>query len=255
MTDPSNLFHTTRVLVVFQQRAVASWVADRLGIGDCLREAGYVVVVAKGYDDALSALCIVEPDAVVVSATKLDEDTEQFLGRLESDPHAIGIPTVLVSPTKSQAALAHIAARKNPRFGYLSWPLKCRDLRLIMQDLLQTGTQTTKPIPSRHVVLDPRLRVLRGRSGATIVTPSEYRLADYLLSQRGRPVALHEVQARVFSFHRGDENAALMRTHVANLRQKIKIVTGGSDLIRPVGKGGIVYLGGRRGARREARPS
>jgi len=255
MVDPSNLLPTIRVLVVFQQRAVADWVGGRLRIGNCLSEAGYVVAVAEGYDDALSALCIIEPDAMVVSATRVDGDTEQFLGRLESDPHAIGIPIVLVSPTKSQAALAHIAARKNPRVGYLSGPLKCRDLRLIMQDLLQTGTQTIGPIPNRYVVLDPQLRVLRGRSGATIVTPGEYRLADYLISQRGQPVALREVQARLFSFQPEDGNLGLTRAHVASLRQKIKIVTGGSDLIRPAGNGGIVYLGGRRGARREARPS
>ena len=124
-----------------------------------------------------------------------------------------------------------------------------------MQDLLQIGTQAEKPIPGRCVVLDPQFRVLRGRAGVTIVTTDEYRLADYLISQRGRPVALREVQARAFSFSPGDGTPALVRAHVASLRQKIKIVTGGSDLIRPAGKGGVVYLGGRRGARREARPS
>ena len=241
MVDPSNRLPTATVLVVFQQRAVANWIAD-CRIGDCLREAGYVVAVAEGYDDALSALCIIEPDAVVVSATKLDGDTEAFLGRLERDPHAIGIPTVLVSPTKSQAALAHIAARRNPRVGYLSWPLKCRDLRLIVQDLLRTARQAVKPMAGRHPVLDPQLRVLRGRAGTTILTPGEYRLADYLISQRGRPVALRDVLTRVFGFYPGIGNPDLVRAHVASLRQKIKIVTGGSDLIRPAGKGKIVYL-------------
>ena len=253
MAEPSNRLPMTTVLVVLQQRAVADWIPDCLWIRDCLTEAGYVVAVANCYDDALSALCITEPDAVVVSATKLDGDTEAFLGRLESDPHAIGMPIVLVSPPKSQAALAHIAARRNPRVGYLSRPLKCRDLRLIMQDLLQTGSLPAEPIPGRYVVLDPRLRVLRGRSGATIVSAGEYRLADYLISQRGRPVALREVQARVFSFHPGDGTLGLIRAHVASLRQKIKVVTGGNDLIRPAGKGGIVYLGGRKTAQREPR--
>ena len=253
MVDPSNLLPATGVLVVLQQRAAANWLADRLWIGDCLREAGYVVAVAMGYDDALSALCIVEPDAVVVSVTRLDGDTEAFIRHLEADPHAIGISIALVSSTKRQAVLVRIAARKNPRIGYLSWPVKCRDLRLIMQDLLQRGTQPAKPIPGESVLLDPQLRVLRGQGGTTIVTPGEYRLADYLISQRGRPVALGEVQARVFSSHPGDGNLALIRAHVASLRQKIKIVTGGNDLIRPAGKGGIVYLGGRKAARRRAR--
>ena len=210
MVDPPNLLPRATVLVVFQQRAVASWVADRLGIGDCLREAGYVVAVAKGYDDALSALCIVEPDAVVVSATKLDEDTEQFLGRLESDPHAIGILTVLVSPTKSQAALAHMAARRNPRFGYLSWPLKCRDLRLIMQDLLQTGTQTKNPIPSRHVDLDllPQACDVRPHGGCVPVSWVEAEDVGLHLVEGHRPPSLADKIVRQAVFIRRDDRGS-----------------------------------------------
>jgi DNA-binding response OmpR family regulator len=256
MIDRSNLLPTARVLVVFQQRAVANWSARYLPIRDCLAETGYVVAVTERYDDALPALCMNEADAVVVGVTRLDGHTEAFLARLELDPHAIGIPTVLITPTKSHAGLARIAARKNPRIGYLSWPLKCRDLRLVVQDLLRTGTQPATPAPGRWVVLDPRLRVLRGRAGVTVVTPGEYRLADYLISQRGRPVPLPEIQARVFSFSPGDASPALVRAHVASLRQKVKVVTGGSDLIRPTGKSGIVYLGGRRrGTRHGAQPS
>jgi hypothetical protein len=36
MADPSNQLPTATVLVVFQQRAVASWIGNRLWIGDCL---------------------------------------------------------------------------------------------------------------------------------------------------------------------------------------------------------------------------
>ena len=253
MVDPLSQPSTTTILVVFQQRAVANWVGDSLRIGDCLREVGYSVVVAKGYDDALPALCLIGPDAVVLSASKLDRHAEAFLDSLERDPHARGIPTIVLSQTKSQAGLAHIAARRNPRIGYLSGPFKCRDLRLIMQDLLQGDTQPVRTTPSRCVVLDPRLPVLRGRSGVIIVTPGEYRLADYLISHRGQPVALREVLARLFSFSSSDGSPALVRAHVASLRQKIRIVAGGRDLIRPAGKGGIVYLGSGRAARREPR--
>ena len=253
MLYPSNRMPTTTVLVVFQQRAVANWSAHCLSIGDCLTDAGYAVAVAKGYDDALAAIRIAQPEAVVVSTTKLDGDTEAFLGQLDRDPCADGTPTVLISSPKSQVGLEHIAARKNPRTGYLSWPLKCSELRLVVQDLLQTDPQPVKPTPGRCVVLDPRFPVLRGRSGVITVTTGEYRLAEHLITQRGRPITVQELLVRLFSFSSGEGTPALVRAHVASLRRKVRIVTGGDDLIRPGGKDTIVYLGARRAVRRRSR--
>jgi len=256
MLYPSNRLPATTVLLVLQQRLVANWNAHCLSIGDCLADAGYAVAVAKGFDNALTAVCITQPDAVVVSTTKLDGDTGAFLDQLDHDPHANGIPTILISPTKNQVGLGHIAARKNARIGYLSWPLKCKDLRLVVQDLLlQTATRSEERISGRSVVLDPRFPVLRGRSGVITVTTGEYRLADYLISQKGRPVALEELLARLFTYSPGEGTPAIVRTHVASLRRKVTIVTGGNDLIRPAGKDTIVYLGGRRAVRRGSRLS
>ena len=186
MVEPSNQPSTTTVLVVLQQRSVANWIAD------CLREAGYVVAVAKGYDDALRTLSIIEPDAAIVSASKIEGDTDEFLAWLDRDPRARNIPTILVAPTRSQAAVVDIAARRGPRVGYLSWPLRCMDLQLIMKDLLRIDRLPTKPVARGQLVVDSQLRVLRGRAGTTVLTPAQCRLAEYLISQRGRPVAVEE---------------------------------------------------------------
>jgi DNA-binding response OmpR family regulator len=237
MAEPENQPPETTVLVVFRQRSVANWIVE------CLREAGWLVAVAEGYDDAVRTLCVIEPDAAIVSTSKMEGDIGEFLTWLERDRRARGIPTVLVAPAKSQAVLADMAACRRSRRAYLSWPLKCSDLQLIMQDLLGTDRQGVEPVASKHVVLDPRLRILRGWAGTTILTPAECRLAEYLMSQGGRPTALEDLLTRVFGFYRGNGNPALVRAHVASVRQKIKIVTGGSDLIGVVGRRGFVYLG------------
>ena len=243
MVAPSNQPFTTAVLVVFQQRAVASW------IGDCLRKAGHEVATARGYDDALSTLCIAEPDAVVVSANKLDGDTEAFIGSLDGDRHASGIPTIVVVPTKSQAVLADIAARKRSPGGYLSWPLNCRDLQLIIEDLLVTDGDIPEPAAGGHLVLDPPSRILRGRAGTTILGAAECRLAEYLISEGRRSIPVEDLLPHVFDFWPGDADPALVRVHAASLRQKIRIVTGGRNLIRVLGNIGIVYHKGRETAR------
>jgi DNA-binding response OmpR family regulator len=237
MVEPENQPSKTTVLVVFRQRSVANW------IGECLREVGYVVAVAEGYDDALRALHFIEPDAAIVNASKVEGDVEQFLTWFQSHMHAGSVPTVLVAPTRSQAALAHFGARKRSRMAYLSWPLKCRDLQHIMLDLLHTGRRRMGPVSDRRLVLDPRLRILRGRAGATILTPAECCLAEYLMSRAAKIIAVEEVLTHVFGLYPGNGNPSFVWAHLRSLRRKIRIVTGGTDLIRTVGKRGFTYLG------------
>jgi DNA-binding response OmpR family regulator len=238
MVEPENRPSKTTVLVVFRHRSTGDW------IGECLRQAGYVVAVAGGYDDALRTLHFIEPDVAIVSASKVEGDVEEFLTWFDGGLVPGDIPIVLVVPNKSQAALAGIGARRRSRMAYLSWPLKCRDLQDIMLDLLRTDRRTVEPGSDRQLVLDRRLRVMQGRAGSTILTPDEYRLARYLMSQEKRMVSVEEVLTRVLGFYPGNGNPSLVWAHFRSLRQKIRIVTGGSDLIRAVGRRGFVYLGG-----------
>jgi DNA-binding response OmpR family regulator len=237
MVEPENQSSKATVLVVFRQRSVANW------IGECLREAGYVVAVAEGYDDALRALHFIDPGAAIVNASKVEGDVEEFLTWFDQGPRGSGIPTVLLTPIKSRATLAGIGARRRSRTAYLSWPLKCKDLQHIMLDLLRTDRRSMEPRFGSQLVLDPRLRILRGRAGTTILTPAECRLAKYLMSRAAKMIAIEEVLTRVLGLYPGNGNPSLGWGHLRSLRQKIKIVTGGSDLIRIVGKRGFTYLG------------
>lgn len=237
MVEPENQPSKTTVLVVFRQRSVANW------IGECLREAGYAVAVAEGYDDALRALQFIEPGAAIVNVSKVEGDVEEFLTWLDHGQRAGGIPIVLVVPSKSQATLGSIGARRRSRTGYLWRPLKCSDLQHIMRDFLRADRRGMEPGSGRQLVLDPRLRVLEGRAGSTILTPTEYGLAEYLTRQGKRIIGVEEALTHVLGFYPGNGNPSLVWAHLRSLRQKIRIVTGGSDLIRIVGKRGFTYLG------------
>ena len=237
MVEPENQPSKKTVLVVFRHRSTGDW------IGECLRQAGYVAAVTGGYDDALRTLHFIKPDVAIVSASKVEGDVEEFLTWLDGGLVADDIPIVLVVPTKSQAALAGIGARRRSRTAYLSRPLKCRDLQDIMLDLLRTHRRSVEPDSRSQLVLDRRLPVVQGRAGSTILTPDEYRLLRYLMSQGKRMVSVEEALTRVFGLYRGNGNPSLVWAHVRSLRQKIRIVTGGSDLMRTAGKRGFAYLG------------
>jgi len=249
MVSRSNQLSTTTVLVVFRQQSVANW------IGECLREAGYAVAAAKGYDEAVRTLGVIQPDAAIVSGSETEGDIEHFLAWLDHDPRVSGIPTVLVGASKSQAALADIAARKRFRGGYLSWPSTRKDLQLLIKDLLNTDRQTPESGAGGHLVLDPPSRILRGRAGTTILSAVECRLAEYLISQGRRSIPVEDLLTHVFDFYPGDGNPDLVQTHIASLRQKIRIVTGGRDLIRVLGKRGIIYHRSRNTAQQQPQSS
>jgi DNA-binding response OmpR family regulator len=237
MVEAGNEPSKATVLVVFRQRSVGNW------IGECLREVGYMVAVADGYDDALRVLHFIEPGAAIVNASKVEGDFQEFLGWLDHRLPAAGIPTVFVGPRKIQASLAAIAARRRSRTAFLSWPLKCEELQHIMLNLFRTDKRSAGPRSGNQLVLDTRLRVLQGRAGSTILTPHECRLAEYLMSQGKRMVSTRETLTHVFGLYPGNGNPSLVWGHLRSLRQKISIVTGGSDLIRTVGKRGFTYLG------------
>ena len=63
------------------------------------------------------------------------------------------------------------------------------------------------------------------------------------MSQGKRMVSTRETLTHVFGLYPGNGNPSLVWGHLRSLRQKISIVTGGSDLIRTVGKRGFTYLG------------
>jgi len=225
---------TATVLAVCRQQSMANW------IGECLREAGYVVAPARGYEEALRTLYAIQPDAVIVSGGEVEGDIEQ-LRWLDSDPRIGSIPILLVAASSGQAALADIAGRKRFRGGFLPWPSTRADLQLIVKSLLNTDKQTRELVAGERLVLDHPSRILRGRAGITILTAVEYRLAHYLMSQGRRSIPMQDLVAHVFDFYTNGKSLDFVLTHVASLRQKIKIVTGGSDLIRVLGKDGIVY--------------
>jgi DNA-binding response OmpR family regulator len=112
-----------------------------------------------------------------------------------------------------------------------------------MLDLVRSDRRSIEPGSGRELVLDSRLRVLQGLAGSTILTPTEYRLAKYLTSQGKRIIGVEEALTHVLGFYRGNGNPSLVWAHLRSLRQKIRIVTGGSDLIRIVEKRGFTYLG------------
>lgn len=84
------------------------------------------------------------------------------------------------------------------------------------------------------VTLDSVSRELRNEGTSVQLTPTEFRLMYYLAQRRGSIVSSEELLEKVWEFYPGTGSSELVRSHVRNLRSKLKVLTGGSDLVQTV---------------------
>ncbi len=70
------------------------------------------------------------------------------------------------------------------------------------------------------------------------LTPTEFRLMHYLAQRRGTIVSAEELLEKVWEFYPGTGSSELVRSHVRNLRGKLRDATGGSGLLQTVPRRG-----------------
>lgn len=92
------------------------------------------------------------------------------------------------------------------------------------------------------LALDRNSRQLRADSVTVQLTPTEFRLMSYLVRKRGSIVSAEELLENVWEFFPGTGSSELVRSHVRNLRNKLRIVTGEAGLVQTVPRRGYRLL-------------
>ena len=88
------------------------------------------------------------------------------------------------------------------------------------------------------VTLDRSTHELRGEGVTVQLTPTEFRLMSYLAQRRGVIVSAEELLEKVWEFFPGTGSSELVRSHVRNLRSKLRVATGGGELVQTVPRRG-----------------
>jgi len=82
------------------------------------------------------------------------------------------------------------------------------------------------------VEVDREAQEVRGQRGTVSLTPTEFRLLMYLAERSGHVVSSAELLERVWEFYPGTGSSELVRSHIRNLRAKLRRASGGRELIR-----------------------
>jgi two-component system KDP operon response regulator KdpE len=182
-----------------------------------LREAGYQVVAASDGEEALDRAALHPPDAAIIDLVLPDIDGVEVCRRLREWTAA---PIVVLSAVGDESE--KVRALDAGADDYVTKPFGPRELVARLQAALRrAGSAADVPVlAAGDLEVDVAARVVRRRGEEIHLTPIEFDLMSAFARNPGRLLTHRALLTEVWGPGHADETAVL-RTHIANLRQKI----------------------------------
>jgi two-component system OmpR family response regulator len=197
---------------------------------------GHDVVTAASCDAAMRSLFNVRIDAIVVDGAVGESEVKEFCVRLETGDGKY--PLVFLT-SASARWLADSLPDSAARCEIVIKPCEGKEIRAAVERTLDTAEHTGPDVLTiGDVTLDRKSHELHGDSASVQLTPTEFRLMHYLVRRRGNIVSADELLEKVWEFFPGTGSSELVRSHVRNLRGKLRGATGGKDLVQTVPRRG-----------------
>jgi two-component system KDP operon response regulator KdpE len=193
-----------------------------------LREAGYEPVAVATAAEALDAAATRPPDAAIVDLVLPDGDGIEICRQLRSWSE---MPILVLSAVGEEEQ--KVRALEAGADDYVTKPFGTRELvARLGAALRRAGRSVDEPaIVVDGLEIDLAARAVRRAGEAIHLTPIEYDLLRVLARNRGRLLTHRALLSEVWGPAYADDVRTL-RTHIANLRQKIEPRDGGGRLIR-----------------------
>ncbi len=193
-----------------------------------LREAGYEPIAVATAEEALDAAATRPPDAAIIDLVLPDGDGIEVCKQLRSWSE---MPILVLSAIGEEEQ--KVRALEAGADDYVTKPFGARELvARLGAALRRAGRAADEPtIAVEGLELDLAARVVRRDGEAVHLTPIEYDLLRVLARNRGRLMTHRALLSEVWGPAYVDDIRTL-RTHIANLRQKIEPPDGGPRYIR-----------------------
>jgi two-component system OmpR family response regulator len=197
-----------------------------------LSTAGHQVIRAGDADEAARAALTLPVDVVV--ADSLASDLPDARARLEATGRHVAF--VFVSPSTTQRAAQGLPLRDGDRF--VRKPASSGELRAAVAELLRAAEVMGNQLDLSGVTFDRAGQRLRRGAEVEQLTLTEFHLLDYLASVRGTIASSAELLDHVWHYTGGTASSEVVRSHLKNLRAKIRRVNEGRDLIETIPRRG-----------------
>jgi DNA-binding response OmpR family regulator len=210
----------SEILVVDDDRDVAQ------SIELSLRRRGYRVMLAHSGVEALKTLRRYRPDLVILDILMPGMSGLEVCRHLRTDPNTVELPIIfLTARGQEQDRIDGLRAGAD---DYLSKPFNLEELLLRVKAVLRRAQQdSVQEQPAELVAGDLRLdcrtfEVTTKEKESVLLTPTEFDLLYYLMSNAGQVFSSDRLLQEVWDFPYDTGSTDLVRAHIKNLREKIE---------------------------------
>jgi two-component system OmpR family response regulator len=199
-----------------------------------LRFAGFQVSSAASGAEAAEAVARERPDLVVLDVVLSDMDGFTFLRRLRRRPEALPLgvphdPIPVIFLTAKDGADDKVSALQAGCDDYITKPFSLEELIARIRAILRRTTAATS---DRHLrVADLELDPIGHqalRAGLPVaLSPTEFRLLDYLMVNTGRVVSKKQILDNVWAYD-FDGDHTIVESYISYLRRKVDSGADGS---------------------------
>ncbi len=204
-----------KVLVVDDEASIRALLAATL------RLTGFEVRVAEGGREALAAVAEYDPDLVILDVMMPDIDGFEVAQRLRS----AGRPVPVLFLTARDSVEDRISGLTVGGDDYVAKPFSLEEVVLRIRAILRRSRGENPPVDGgvlrfADLEMDEDAHEVR-RAGKRIdLSPTEFNLLRYLLTNAGKVVSKAQILDRVWSYDFGGDGR-IVESYVYYLRRKI----------------------------------
>ena len=227
-----------RVLVVEDEETLLFTIAHNL------RREGYTVFTASRGDDGLKMAREEQPDLIVLDVMLPGVDGIQICRLLRRDSD---VPIIMLTALGGEGD--RVAGLDTGADDYMPKPFGMRELLARIRALLRrsgtragTEPQTSPPVASGDLKLDPGRREVRRAGQLVTLKPKEFELLLFFTQHPGRVLSREQILDEVwgYDFYGGPRTVDV---HVRWLRQKIETDPANPARLRTVRGSGYLFEG------------
>ncbi|MFN8451135.1 MAG: response regulator transcription factor [Anaerolineae bacterium] len=185
-----------------------------------LKREGYSVQRAFSARDALETVERTTPDLFVIDAIMPDMDGIALCRRLRAQPHTANTPIIFLTGNNSPQNV--VDALNSGGDDFIRKPFVPRELAARVRAHIRRATYyMDSDVPAIRIVSDQYRVFVNDRE--VMLTRVEFDLLKYLCVTPNKLHSTEDLLASVWQYPDGVGDAALVRNHIHNLRQKIEV--------------------------------
>jgi two-component system OmpR family response regulator len=201
---------------------------------------GHEVITVHSSDAAIRSLFNVHIHTIILDSAVGEAEVKAFCRWLQNGNDSY--PVVFLAPASARWLIGTLPIDP-ARYEIVVKPCESGKIRRAVEKALDAAAEARpEVIAFANFTLDRRSHDLRGDGASVQLTPTEFRLMYYLAQRRGGIVSTEELLEKVWEFFPGTGSSELVRSHIRNLRSKLRAATGSMELVQTVPRRGYRLL-------------